>query len=436
MMPQGNLPFQIERTDEAITPHAGLTLVSETYRALGVRGAVAANLPSAGSNRGYAVEEHVETLLLLFCGGGSRLEDVRRLREDAALSEALGMRFPSADALGDWLRRTGEAQGERKFHAAQKVLIEKVLRRDPRAEFTLDVDATGIEAEKREARMTYAGYRGYMPLLTYLAENGLCVHHEFREGNVSPAQGILEALRASQERMPKGKRLARFRSDSAGYQAAVFNACEEDGVTFAVAAAQDSAVREAIAAIPEEAWKPMRTKDGLATDKEVAETVHTMNETQKAFRLVVQRWRPEQMPLYEKDAYFYHAVATNDEERSAESVVWWYNERGNSENYHKEVKLGFGMEHLPCGEFSANAVFFAVGVLAYNLMTAFKRLLLSEVWWTKTIRTLQWEIIQIAGRWVRHGRRAALKLAGIGEEFLAMWRGMRRRLADLAAAGG
>jgi hypothetical protein len=33
----------------------------------------------------------------------------------------------------------------------------------------------------------------------------------------------------------------------------------------------------------------------------------------------------------------------------------------------KELKPGFGMERMPCGQFSANAVFFRLGVLAYNL---------------------------------------------------------------------
>ncbi|MCA9422831.1 MAG: hypothetical protein KC592_17565 [Nitrospira sp.] len=42
----------------------------------------------------------------------------------------------------------------------------------------------------------------------------------------------------------------------------------------------------------------------------------------------------------------------------------------------KELKIGFGMERLPCGTFAANAVFFRIGVLAYNLFVLFKMLAL------------------------------------------------------------
>jgi len=46
----------------------------------------------------------------------------------------------------------------------------------------LDVDASQIVAAKREAHKTYKNEKGYMPMLGPLAENGLIVHEEFREG--------------------------------------------------------------------------------------------------------------------------------------------------------------------------------------------------------------------------------------------------------------
>src|SRR5665647_2688846 len=54
---------------------------------------------------------------------------------------------------------------------------------------------------------------------------------------------------------------------------------------------QDAAVKAAIAAIPEGEWKTFR-------DGEIAETVHCMNKTDKAFRLIVMR-RPREQDLFE-----------------------------------------------------------------------------------------------------------------------------------------
>ena len=80
----------------------------------------------------------------------------------------------------------------------------------------------------------------------------------------------------------------------------------------------------------------------------IAETVHCMNRTDEAFRLVVIR-RPYQRRLFgEEEAYEKYTVIATNREESAEEVVRWYNQRGEcSENRIKEVKIGFGMESLP-----------------------------------------------------------------------------------------
>src|SRR4029077_17235597 len=58
----------------------------------------------------------------------------------------------------------------------------------------------------------------------------------------------------------------------------------------------------------------------------------------------------------------------------------WYSQRGDaSENRIKDLKVGFGMEYMPCGSFQANAVFFAIGadlqsVSWLSLRCAWKRM--------------------------------------------------------------
>ena len=54
-------------------------------------------------------------------------------------------------------------------------------------------------------------------------------------------------------------------------------------------------------------------------------------------------------------------------------VIWKHNQSGQSENWHKELKVGLGMEQMPCGEFEADAMSFAIGVLAYNSAQRLKR---------------------------------------------------------------
>ena len=102
--------------------------------------------------------------------------------------------------------------------------------------------------------------------------------------------------------------------------------------------------------------------------------------------------------------------------------------RGNSENYNKEVKNGFGMEYAPSRILKANGVYFRLGMLAYNLTIAVKRLFLGDGWIKKTISTLRWQMIFVAGKVVKHGRQLYLKIA---EEYFDLYFEIRRKISSV-----
>ncbi len=62
------------------------------------------------------------------------------------------------------------------------------------------------------------------------------------------------------------------------------------------------------------------------------------------------------------------------------------------------------MEQMPCGQFEANAMYFAIGVLAYNLAQLLKRRVLPAGYRTATVATLRWKVYRLAGKLVRHAR--------------------------------
>jgi len=397
-LPQLILPIKLERSSERLTSLGGLVVVEELARAVGLWEDVDRVLEGPKSGRGYAPHAFVQGLVWMLHAGGRRLEDLRELRAEQEVLGVLGLEaVPDAGTVGDWLRR----QGERGAEAMQAISRKLVAPCWPSAEeLTLDVDATEIEAEKQEAQWTYHHVQGYMPLVGYV--DGVCVGHEFREGNESPGAGILEFARHCEAALPEGKKIY-FRSDSAAYQAKVINYYSQPGRSFSITADLDVAVRREIANLPEAAWQPYRTPEDIATDREIAETVHSMNGTEQAFRLIVLRWPNPQPSLFEADRYCYHAVAANREE-AASAVIWKHNGRGNSENWHKELKSGLGMEQMPCGQFEANAMYFAIGVLAYNLAQLLKRQVLPVAYRTATVATLRWKVYRLAGKLVRHAR--------------------------------
>jgi hypothetical protein len=405
MLKQTVLPFKLETTRDMMTAHAGLALLGEFAVGLGLRKALDGCLPGPGSGVGYSASEHVFPLILMLNGGGRKLEDLREVRNDVGLREVLQMdRMASADATGDWLRRSGRNGGLEGLDKVKRRVMKRMLKHEKRKGYTLDIDATGIEAEKESAKMTYKGYRGYMPMVGHLAENGLIVGDEFREGNESPGSRNLDFLKYCESQMPEGKKIKAFRADSAAYQAGVINHCQGKGMKFAIGGDLDAAVKGVIKSMGEEAWRPYQ--NGF-----IGETVHCMNETKEAFRLVVIR-RPYQGHLFDEqeNENKYTVIVTNREE-SVEEVVRWYNQRGQcSENRIKELKIGFGMERMPCGQFEANAVCVRIGVLAYNVGRLFVLSTLDKSWHGHQVQTLRWKLYETAGKVVYGGRYIYLKI--------------------------
>jgi hypothetical protein len=334
-LPQLILPIKMERSSERLTSLGGLVVLEERARAVKLWEEVDGALEGPKSGRGYEPHEFVQALVWMLHAGGRRLEDLRELRAEQEVLGELGLQaVPDAGTVGDWLRRQGLA-GAEAIQQVNRRLVETCLQSEPE-EVILDVDATEVEAEKQDAQWTYHHVQGYMPLLGYV--NGVCVGHQFREGNQSPSAGILEFAQSCEAALPAGKRIY-FRSDSAAYQAAVINHYSQPGRSFTITADLDAAVKREIQNLPEVAWPPYRTQEGIATDREIVETVHTMNGTEQAFRLIVLRWPNPQPNLFEADRYCYHAVAANREE-PAQEVVWKHNQRGEGENWHKELKGG------------------------------------------------------------------------------------------------
>jgi len=273
-----------------------------------------------------------------------------------------------------------------------------------------------IEAEKKDAQWTYKKVKGYQPILGFLKENSLCLAYEFRKGNVPASFGAVEFLERCERVLPEGKKITRIRSDSAFYQAEVLNWCEENGKKYTITADKDKGVREAIKTVRD--WKKLFTKEGEDTGREVGTAIHIMNKTLLPFRLIVQRWRNPQMDLFRLEEWCYQVIATNMDELEPEEVAWFHNERGQSENLIKELKMGFGMEQMVSGNFLANALYFSIGVLAYNTTQAQKLLFMEEEWKTRTIATLRWKLVEIAGKVIRHGRRVILKIVAPLEKLM------------------
>jgi hypothetical protein len=150
-----------------------------------------------------------------------------------------------------------------------------------------------------------------------------------------------------------------------------------------------------------------------------------MNASEHAFRPVMVRRRAEDKACL----YRYTVVASNRVESAADTMDWYCQRGETGENRIKELKIGFGMERMPCGQFAANAMFLAIGVLAYNLFKGFARGALDTPWRQRQVKTLRWRLYQIPGKVVRHAGQLSLKVC---TQTRAWFSSIRERCAALA----
>jgi len=292
-------------------------------------------------------------------------------------------------------------------------LLGRVAKQMKVTSATLDCDASLFVSSGKNARMSYKGERGYMPMLAFWEELGMVIHDDFRNGNASPASDALGFLKQTIAQLPPEVSDIKVRSDSAWYQASVMDYCEDEGHEFCIGAQRDEAVKQAMTGLNEDEWcRINHENDDTRNEKTIREwaleTVHTLNNSKHAYRLIIIRKERAQADLFDGD-YTYHTLITNME-LPLEKQIAWYRKRGQCENQIKELKWDFELRVLPSGDFFTNATYLRIITLAYNLFIALKELTLPQAYKKLHLKTLRFRLLTIPALITRHARRLWLKL--------------------------
>ena len=105
---------------------------------------------------------------------------------------------------------------------------------------------------------------------------------------------------------------------------------------------------------------------------------------------------------------------------------------GKGEEVHGVLKTDLAGGKLPSGLFGANAAWWAIAVLADNLNTAMKRLVLGGEWTSRRLKALRFALIGIAARVTTHARGLTFRLPNGHPAYGHLLRS-RRRIWGLAA---
>jgi hypothetical protein len=423
--------MELGREDD-VTARAGLTLVVEAARAVGLAAAVDKHLSLRERQSGYSEAEKVEAIVLLQSAGGNCVEDVRIVSSDVGFERMLDRKLPSPDALHAFLSSFHDASkfegrpAEGAFipeesdalRSLAKVNAAVVQSAATSTKATLDLDATIIESHKQEALWHYKKGRGYQPVLVLWAEEDLVVADEFRDGNVPAGMEPLAAARRGFAALPRTVVEYGFRGDSACYEEHLLkwlsNPQREGGPVGRIAFSISADMTEQLAAECRRAtvWQPFEDREReLVEWTDVEFHPGDWKKEAEPLRYVALRFTRKQMTFFGEPTVKHLAVVTNRRDLSAEELIRWHWEKaGTIEHAHDVMKNQLGAGTMPSKLFGANAAWYRLCGLTYNVLTFLKRRALPERLRCARPERLRFELFTMPARLAEPAGRFVVKL--------------------------
>lgn len=139
----------------------------------------------------------------------------------------------------------------------------------------------------------------------------------------------------------------------------------------------------------------------------------------KPLRYIALRFTPRQQDLFDSKGVRYHAVVSNRDELEAATIVRWHRQKaGTIEHVHRVLKDELGAGVLPSARFGANAAWFRINALTFNLLTVLKRRALPERLREARPKRLRYELFTLPGELVIHQGRLSVRVP-LGDERLS-----------------
>jgi hypothetical protein len=384
------LHVQLTNSDQA-SAHGGQLLIDAFCRRFGLWERIHKEPsldPRKRTSAGFSPVANIAQLLFTLTSGGASLADAERLGQDRVLMRLLGLdKGADQTTLGEWLR----AQTKESVLTLHRINAELVDWASQQAKpgrwlhagaVELFFDDTEIEVDGHHfegARMNYEGNRAlswqdlwYGPWLLDGILDGA--------GDVSEHLPVL--LEEHQHRWQD--RANYFYADSASSAGKYLNRIERAGFSrWSISYNKWTDKLDRLAAeLPESQWSALPPAD--QPQEQYTWVKHQPGECQHVQKFATVRWK-QAGDLMWRYAY---RVCQAEEKDTPQAVFERHRLKGAKEQAFSEVLTGLDLHHPPCKELIANQAFYAIAMLAYNVLTSFKILDLPDDAQSWRIRSL------------------------------------------------
>jgi hypothetical protein len=451
MLNSGRVSYEVGGNVDA-TSFGGIAAVHRLVVKLGLVDRINDGVELLKVHLPYHESDHVLNLAYNVVCGGTRLEDIERLRHDTAYMNALGADLiPDPTTAGDFCRRFTETDVVALMEAINTVRpqVWKSRGRDVLGPIAY-VDADGTIAPtggQRKAGMdiSYKGIWGYAPLIVSLANTKEVLYPLNRPGNAPSHQGAAEWIdKAIDLVAPHAERVC-LRGDTDFSLTAHFDRWAQR-VDFVFGMDSNAALRSRAEALDEACWTrlhrpaPYQTSTGTTRARrdnhkqrivaergyvnlelhheDVAEFTYQPGKCARPYRVIalrknISKTRGEHV-LFDEIRYFFYITTRTD--LSAAEVVACANDRCDQENIIGQLKSGIGALRVPLYDLVSNWAYMVIAALAWNIKSWFAMMMHRKTdrrdYIRMEFRRFATSIILIPAMVIRRARSITIRLIG------------------------
>ena len=425
------MEFDLRFTDKEITAWGGMGLMKRMLDHLGFEPALAAaGLPPPGSNRGYRPEQLITQFMLSVWCGANRFEHGEVTRHDPVLKRLFGFkRMANFKAVMRLFHKFTQGTNESVMDALYRWMFGQLSING----ITLDLDSTVMTrygAQEGAARGYNPAKRGrasHHPLMAFVADTRMIANCWLRPGNSSSANNVQAFLANTRHRLGD-KQVSLLRADSGFGDTAFLDHLDQQQLHHIIALRQNQPLQRAL--VNAGGWWVLQDGRGTPVEGiELTRFAYQANSWSKPRWVVGIRQHIEQraapkgktLNLFADDPVIgkwrFSALVT-DLDLPAEAIWRLYRGRADCENRIKELKYDFAADSFNMKDFWATEAALNTVMLAYNLMSLLRQVLLktsavkhASTSVQHTLQTLRYKLFAKAAYITTESRQPILNLA-------------------------
>ena len=408
------LPLAVDFQGGRLISDGGWRWVAEADGALGLTAALAAIVPDPRRRQGrHALVDLLRKRIYQIAAGYEDQDDADTLRRDPLLKLVCG-RMPESDpdlASQPTFSRLENGFSARACYRLAEALGAMYLPERERdgvpARIVLDLDSTDDPTHGEQEGSAYHGYfrqHMYHPLLVFDGDTGQFITAILRPGTAHAGHGALAVLKRLVARLRAHWPgvTVELRADAGFAKPEIYASCDQERIAYTIGLGSNARLAALAAPLVAAALADSAQADG-AKVRLLAETLYQADSWPAPRRVII---KAEALP---KGINTRFVVTTRPD--PPEALYAWYTDRGETENWIKDLKRACFADRLSCHRFLANQVRLLLHGAAYCQLDTLRRWQVRVGTERMTLATVRLRLIKIGGRVRQLATRVHLRLA-------------------------